>query len=335
VVSIAAAGYTRLVGEYAGIGGSHVPLQYYVFKDDAALAKSEFAIVPAVLKVYEELFGPYPFAREKYGIAEVPIPSFREHQTIPSLGKGIMDGSSPVWDLGTVSNVIAHDMAHQWFGNSLTPASWSDVWLNEGFSTYAVALWHERDGGEGAYRDFMRFLDTHDFSGSIYIKDERDVDAEFTSTTFNKGAWVLHMLRHVMGDQAFFAALHDYVTANRYGRVDTGRWLAACEQRYGKSLDWFFEEWIYGEGEPVFRTDWSEKDGTLTLKIAQTQHGQAFTLPVDVEIHTDRGVTRQTVWLRQRMQNVELPVQGMVQTVVLDPDGWVLKGASSRPGAAA
>ncbi|HEV2111577.1 MAG TPA: M1 family metallopeptidase [Gammaproteobacteria bacterium] len=334
VVSIAAADYTRLDGEYAGLGGSHVLLQYYVFKGDAALAKSEFAAVPAVLKVYEELFGPYPFAKEKYGIAEVAIPSFREHQTIPSLGEGLMDGSSPVWDLGTVSNVIAHDMAHQWFGNSLTPSSWSDVWLNEGFSTYAVALWHERDGGEEAYRDFMRFLDTDDFSGSVYIKDEHDVSSEFTSTTFNKGAWVLHMLRHVMGDQGFFAALHDYATANRYGRVDTGRWLAACEQHYGKSLDWFFEEWIYGEGEPLFRTDWSQKDKILTLNIAQTQHGQAFTLPVDVEIHTDQGVTRQRVWLRQRMQSVDLPVQGMVQTVVLDPDGWVLKGASPQPGAA-
>lgn len=335
VVSIAAASYTRFDGEYSGIGGTQLPLQYYVFKDDVKLAKSEFAFVPAVLKVYEDLFGPYPFAKEKYGIAEVSFASFREHQTIPSLGRGLMDGSAPVWDLGTVSNVIAHDMAHQWFGNSLTPASWSDVWLNESFSTYAVALWHERDGGVGAYRDFMRFLDTHDFSGSIYIKDERDVGAEFTSTTFNKGAWVLHMLRHVMGDQAFLAALHDYATANRYGRVDTGRWLAACEKHYGRSLDWFFEEWIYGEGEPMFRTDWSQRGKTLTVKIAQIQHGQAFTMPVDVEIQTDTGTTRQTVWLRGPMQSAELPVQGTVKAVILDPDDWVLKAVGPQLGAAA
>lgn len=333
VVSIAVADYARLDSGYLSLSGAQVPLQYYVFKQDVALAKSEFAFVPSVLKVYEEFFGPYPFAKEKYGIAEVAVPSFREHQTIPSLGEGLMDGTKPVWDLGTVQNVIAHDMAHQWFGNSLTPASWSDVWLNEGFSTYAVALWHERDGGAKAYRDFMHSLDTADFTGSVYIKDERDVGAEFTSTTFNKGAWVLHMLRHVMGDMAFFAALRDYTSVNRYGRVDTGRWLAACEKQYGKSLDWFFEEWIYGEGAPVFSTDWSQGKGTLTLKIAQMQGGQAFTMPVDVEIETEGGPVRQSVWLKNRAQSVELPVQAAVKSVVLDPDGWVLKGASPSPGA--
>ncbi|HET7174616.1 MAG TPA: M1 family aminopeptidase, partial [Gammaproteobacteria bacterium] len=186
VVSIAAGAYQELDSSYTDAAGQAVPIRYYVLKQDAALAQKEFAIVPDVLKVYERFFGPYPFAKEKYGIAEVPFPSFREHQTIPSLGRGLMTGASPVWDLGTVENVIAHYMAHQWFGNSLTPTSWSDVWLNEGFATYAVALWHEQSGGAAAYRDFMRFLDSRDFSGSLYIKDEHDMDSQFTSTTFNK-----------------------------------------------------------------------------------------------------------------------------------------------------
>jgi len=326
VVSIAAADYAKMDDSFTSTTGAHIPIQYYVFKDDVTLAKSEFAMVPSVLKLYESVFGPYPFQREKYGIAEVSVPSFREHQTIPSLGKGLMTGDSPVWDLGNVSNVIAHDMAHQWFGNSLTPRSWSDVWLNEGFSTYAVALWRERDQGEEAYHDFMRFLDSHDFAGSIYIKDEQDVSSEFTSTTFNKGAWVLHMLRHVMGDSEFFAAMRAYASGNRYGQVDTARWLAACERQYGKPLDWFFEEWIYGEGEPAFKTAWTQSGGAVSLKIIQTQQGQVFTMPVDVEIETDAGKSRQSVWLRTQEQSVSLPVQGTVKAVVLDPDGWVLKG---------
>ena len=325
VLSIAAADYVRLDSSYTDAAGQAVPIRYYVLKQDAALAEKEFAFVPDVLKVYERFFGAYPFAREKYGIAEVPFPSFREHQTIPSLGRGLMTGASPVWDLGTVQNVIAHDMAHQWFGNSLTLTSWSDVWLNEGFATYAVALWHEQSGGATAYRDFMHFLDSHDFSGSLYIKDAGDMNDEFTSTTFNKGAWVLHMLRHVMGDPAFFAALHTYAVGNAYGEVDTARWMAACERQYGKPLDWFFEEWVYGMGQPTFKSSWSEKGGELELKISQTQSGQVFTLPLDVEVDTDGGSTRQTVWLRHREESLSLPVQGAVKAVVLDPDGWVLK----------
>ena len=334
MVSIAAASYTKLDASYRSSDGTEVPLRYYVFKEDAERGKNAFAFLPSVLKVYEDLFGPYPFAKEKFGIAEVAFPSFREHQTVPSLGRGLLQGTTPVWDLGNVANVMAHDLAHQWFGNSLTPASWSDVWLNEGFATYAVALWHERDGGQAAYRSFMQSLDTQDYIGSVYIQDEHDVAAEFTSTTFNKAAWVLHMLRHVMGDQAFFAALHDYATSNRYGQVDTARWLATCEQHYGKSLGWFFKEWIYGTGEPVFRKDWSQGGGVLRLRVAQVQPGQVFSLPLEVEIQTDKGSTRQTVWLHGRMQTAELPVQGTVRNLVLDPDGWVLKGAGPQEGAA-
>ena len=325
VISIAAADYLQLDSSYPDAAGQMVPIRYYVFKRDAAQAQRQFAFVPEVLKAYEDLLGPYPFAKEKYGIAEVPIPSFREHQTIPSLGSGLITGSSHVWDLGTVQNVIAHDMAHQWFGNSLTLASWSDVWLNEGFATYAVALWHERSGGAQAYRDFMRLLDTRDFSGSLHIKDEHDMNAEFTSTTFNKGAWVLHMLRHVMGDKAFFAALHAYVAGNAYGQVDTARWMAACEAQYGKPLDWFFEEWVYGEGQPALKTAWNQEGGTLALKVTQTQPGQVFTMPVDIEIETGADHTRQVVWLRDREETLHIPVDGVVKSVSLDPESWLLK----------
>jgi aminopeptidase N len=180
VVSVAIAPYEVIHTEYRSQSGARVPLSYYLYPADKARATAEFAAVPDILRVYESLFGPYPFAREKYAIVEAPFPSFREHQTAPSLGRDLILGTSPVWDLHDVGNVIAHDMAHQWFGDSLTPRSWSDVWLNEAFANYAVALWHERQGGEGAYRRFMQSLDTGPFPGSVYIAPRHPTDELLT-----------------------------------------------------------------------------------------------------------------------------------------------------------
>lgn len=326
VISVAAAPYVEFDDEYRSVTGTPVPLHYFVFPADLAKARVEFAIIPSVLGVYETLFGPYPFQGEQYGITEMMLSSFREHQTVPALGKSFIEAPSASTETEDVSTVIAHDLAHQWFGNSLTLRSWSDIWLNESFSNYAVALWHERRDGAADYHTFMRELDTHDFTGSPYVQDPHDFMAMFGSTTFNKGAWVLHMLRHVMGDAGFFAALRDYTAANRYGHVDTATWMSACERQYGKPLDWFFKEWVYGEGRPDIKMVWNQEGGALVLKVVQTQQGQVFTMPVDVEIETEAGRTREVVWLRGREENLHVPVDGVVKSVSLDPDGWLLKG---------
>ena len=328
VVSVAIGPYTEIRSEYLSISGRRIPLTYYVYAADARKAESELAGVPRVLRTYESLFGPYPFQAEKFGIAEMTIPSFREHQTIPSLGRGLILGTSPVWDLGDVSNVIAHDLAHQWFGDSLTLREWSDVWLNEGFANYAVALWHERQGGAAALHQFMRSLDTAPFQGPVYLPPGSAPGSLLTETTFNKGAWILHMLRHVMGDERYFAALRDYVRSGRGGLVDTQEWIAVCERHYGHSLAWFFDEWLYGEGRPALRLAWSNsarEAGKVSIIIKQVQPGRAFEMPADLEIQTSAGSQLRTVWLRGRTQELTLTASRPVSRVVLDPDGWLLK----------
>lgn len=325
VISVAAAPYVEFDDQFMSVTGKPVPLHYFVFPADLVKAKAEFAIIPSVLGAYETLFGYYPFQGEQYGITEMMISSFREHQTVPALGQSFIEAPSAATESENVSTVIAHDLAHQWFGNSLTLRSWSDIWLNESFSNYAVALWHERRDGIADYHAFMRELNTHDFTGSLYVQDPHNFMAMFGSTTFNKGAWVLHMLRHVMGDAEFFAALRDYTADNRYGHVDTAAWMSACERQYGKPLDWFFKEWVYGEGQPALKTTWNQQGGMLVLKVVQTQAGQVFTMPVDVEIETGAGPTRQVVWLRDREESLNVPVSGVVKSVSLDPEGWLLK----------
>lgn len=328
VISVAIGPYTEVRSDYHSITGRQIPLTYYVYAADAGRAAGEFSIVPGVLRSYELLFGPYPFQSDKYGVAEMPIPSFREHQTIPSLGRGLILGTSPVWDLGDISNVIAHDLAHQWFGDSLTPRQWSDIWLSEGFANYAVALWHEREGGAAALQQFMKSLDTGPFQSPVYGPKVPSRGALLTETVFNKGAWILHMLRHVMGDERYFAALHDYVRRESGSLVDTGTWIAACERHYGHPLAWFFNEWLYGQGRPALRLAWRSSAydrRKVRIIIRQVQQGRVFEMPVDLEVRTDAGSVLRTVWVRTRTQRMTLTESGPVSRVILDPDDWVLK----------
>ena len=135
VISIAAADYIERRSSFKSVSGRAVPLSFFVFPEDTLEADADFAIVPKVLGFLEQQLGRYPFATEKYGIAEMMRPSFREHQTLPSLGASLVTGG------GSVAQVIAHEAAHQWFGNSLTISDWKDIWLNESFAEYMAWRW--------------------------------------------------------------------------------------------------------------------------------------------------------------------------------------------------
>jgi aminopeptidase N len=218
--------------------------------------------------------------------------------------------------------------------------SWSDVWLNEGFATYAAALWQERRGGAPAYRAAMARADRTDFAGALYIPDSTDLPAMFTPTTFEKGSWVLHMLRHVLGDAAFFAALHDYLRAYGGRSATTADFERVCERHYGRSLAWFFREWVYGPGRPVYAIDWTSAPPgadaapghAVTITIAQQQQdAPPFTMPIDVTVRTTEGTERTTVWDSLATQSFVLAVPGRPTAVTLDDGGWILKRLASDP----
>jgi aminopeptidase N len=329
VISVAISDYASFALAYRGDGGDTVPMPFYVFPEDEAKARVDFSALPAMLAHHVRRFGPYPFAREKYGVAEMAVESFREHQTLPGYGPKFITG-----DHGN-DRILAHELAHQWFGNALSVKSWSDVWLNEGFATYAALLWEEEVKGEAHYLDVMR---THMvpavYAGRLYVADSGAVDSMFTSVTFFKGAFVLHMLRHVIGETAFFAALRRYVADNLYRTVTTDDFVRACEREYGKPLDWFFREWVYGAGAPAYdMPTWTaQRTGRgyhVTVLIRQTQDAAIFRMPLDIALTTAQGTTRRVVWDSTRVQQSGLDVADSVTTVSIDPDGWVIH--ASRP----
>jgi len=244
VVSVAIAPYATFSLSHMEADGDTLPLRFYVFREDSAKAREDFSILPDVLSFYERLYGPYPFADEKYGIAEFVLPSFREHQTIPSLGSARITGTHRYdW-------ILAHDLAHQWFGNSLTPASWKDVWLNESFAQYSSLLWLAHTRGRAAFDSTIGSLASRDVPGSLQVADTTNIRSMFGALTFGKGPVVLDRLRRVMGDSAFFLALRRYATRFAYGTVTTRDFETVAERASGRSLDGFFREWVYGSGTP-------------------------------------------------------------------------------------
>jgi len=176
----------------------------------------------------------------------------------------------------------------------------------------------------------MRSWDKNEFVGSVFIKNNASTNDLFTDTTFKKGAWVLHMLRHVMGDEKFFTALKAYVKTYAYKSASTDDFKAVCEKHYGRSLDWFFKEWVYGINRPEYEYKWraiqNGKRSIVKLTINQAQkNADTFEMPIDVIIKTNAGDGKFIAWQKSKSQDFAFSVQGQPRQVELDPDDWILR----------
>jgi aminopeptidase N len=189
-------------------------------------------------------------------------------------------------------------------------------------------LWQERRHGRAAYVAALARSEQYDLEGSVFIDDTTDRKRMFGPATFEKGPWVLHMLRHVMGDERFFAALRAYVAQYTHKNVTTDDFRAVCERFYGKSLNWFFKQWIYGVSRPTYEMSWKsgKRDGELELTIGQVQtNAPAFTMPIDVRVSTSEDVANHVVWNDRKEQTFTIQSRQKPLSVIIDPDGWILK----------
>jgi aminopeptidase N len=324
VISLAVTNYVSFTLTYQYSASGTMPMTFYVYPTDVKKAQQQFTVLPDMMKHHVAAFGEYPFVKEKYGIAEFEKRSFREHQTLPSLAADLITGGHESdW-------ILAHELAHQWFGNSITVKNWSHIWLNEGFANYAYALWKEAVSGKSEYRALMRSWDKDEFVGSVFIKHTDNPEELFSETTFQKGAWVLHMLRHVMGDETFSKALKSYVKAYSYKNASTEDFEVVCEREYGHPLNWFFKEWVYGINRPIYeyksRITQKDDESIVKLTVNQTQtNADIFEMPIDVVVMTTDGERRFVAWQKSKSQDFEFSVMGRIEKVDLDPDGWILR----------
>ncbi|UCH85504.1 MAG: hypothetical protein JSW50_07395 [Candidatus Latescibacterota bacterium] len=330
LVSLAISNYRTFSHHYTYSAVDSMPVDYFVYPEDFEEAKKAFEVTVPMIEYYAELFGEYPFVSEKYGMAEFGWGGAMEHQTCTSMAAGLIDSA------GRADWVIAHELSHQWWGDMISPGAWADIWLNEGFATYCEALWFEQTGGFEAYIDWIRLhRSSHGFRGTVY--DPEDL---FGITVYWKGMWVLHMLRGVLGESVFFDALRSYGADLRYayGNATTPDFQNVCEVEYGDRLDWFFEQWVYGTGEPRYQYFWTQgasgTTGRVDVTIRQIQNGSLFKMPVNLRFTVVDGDatidTTITVWNQLEVQRYRFQFADRVLSMALDPDDWILKDATSE-----
>jgi hypothetical protein len=272
--------------------------------------------VKDMIAAYAGIFGEYPFIAEKYGHAQFLWGGGMEHQTCTSLG---------------VFNeyIVAHELSHQWWGDLVTCRDFHHIWVNEGFATYCEALWSEAVSGTAAYHADLSF-NKYFGSGTIYVPDVSDDSRIFDSNlSYNKGSWVLHMLRRVIGDSAFFAALRQFYAQYGYSTATTEDFRDVCEAVSGRDLDAFFQQWIYGEYYPHYLSSWTSAPGgggyDVTLRLDQVQSWQLFNMPLDVRITTEAGEQVFVVQDSLASQTFTFHVDAAPIALAVDPDDWVLK----------
>jgi aminopeptidase N len=297
LVSIAAAPYARWYAPLPG-GGQ---VRYFAFRNDSESAVYDWERTPQMIAQFTEQFGPYPF--DDYGMSEADLFGgwgAMEHQTFTTMGYHLIDSAR------TYEGIVAHELAHQWFGDALSPVDFRHIWLNEGFASYGNALWYEEAGEPLEFENFLNAM------AESYFAEDRQVryalfdppeDYLFGTAIYFKGAWVLHMLRRqIMGDSLFFEALRTYTSRFLYGNVSTNDFQAVCEEVSGQDLDWFFNQWVYQAGFPVLDIGFAFMDTSLQVTVRQLQENapQAFRIPITFYVETHDGVTQHTSWFSQR-----------------------------------
>ncbi|MFN8548770.1 MAG: M1 family aminopeptidase [Candidatus Eisenbacteria bacterium] len=324
LVSCTAGNFVRLDSSYPKPGGGNMPLWHYVFPDQVADGTEDFNIASDAIDAFAARYGEYPFLREKYGISVFGWGGGMEHQTNTSYGWFLIDGfHSYDW-------IYVHELSHQWWGDDVTCATWADSWLNEGFASYSEAIWAEHQGGASAYRSYMTNSQAvSDPSGPVYnYPDPFD-----GNTIYNKGAWVVHMLRGVLGDAAFFGALADY-RAGYHGRsVTTAELQASLLKSTGRDLTPFFNEWVYGVDRPKYKvsslTETISGGVRLYVHLQQTQStGGFFTMPVRIRVQAG-GQNDLVLENDPDHEDLVVDLPTAPTSISVDPDNWILRTVSS------
>ena len=320
LISIFSADYKYYQDQYISENNDTMSIDYFVFEEDLEDAKKDFSIHPRAIKHFSELFGEYPFLKEKYGVAQFLWSlGAMENQTITGIGKNFVSGNQ------FFTGILVHELAHQWWGNAVTLESWKDIWLNEGFATYSEALYWEEENGPSALKSTMRSFNTN-FSGTKLVKPEK----LFSRIIYNKGAWVLHMLRRELGDEKFFEILRTYFENYKYKNASTKDFIELTKSISNKDLTKFFDQWIYsGEGkiELEYRYHQEFKDSfyNITISLDQVQEeypNYHFILDLDLYLEGE-SKTRISEFINKRKSIITFKMPKRVTKIDIDPDVWL------------
>jgi aminopeptidase N len=301
--------------------GADVPVFYYLYPKDRDRGVNDYGRVAQIVEFFSNLVGPYPY--EKLALVQ------------SSTRYGGMENASNIFLAEDAFNehLNAHEIAHQWFGDSVTEADWHHLWLSEGFATYFAHLFTERFEGRDKFvqqilADKASYLRQYEKDPRpIYDPAITDLMKLLNANNYQKGGWVLHMLRRVMGDAKFFAGIRDYYRTYRDRNALTEDLQRVMEFHAGQPLGWFFRQWIYEPGYPILDATWrwDEQAKELRVRVKQTQAQTVFRLPVELEFGTEKTAKREVLQLNEREQQFTFKLDAKPSRVALDPDDWILK----------
>ena len=300
--------------------GRMLPILHYLYPESLSTILPEVEVTPDVMQLFESRFGPYPFSNEKYGHAQYTAGGALEVQTMPFMG---------FFNL----SVIAHEMAHQWFGNMVTFGSWSDIWLSEGMAEYLSGLAIEAldpvnwNGVKTTKINSITSLP----GGSVFVEDTNDLSAIFDGRlTYNKGFYLAHMLRWIVGDSLFFEACRNYLNDPKlhHGFARTADFQQHMEAVSGKDLDEFFADWFYGEGYPSYTLTWIQEQDSVIIWVDQTQSDPSvsfFEMPIPVAAYWF-GIVADTVFNHTyNHQRFAINVGSVnISQLIFDTNKWIL-----------
>ena len=337
-----------IVGEYVTIEASHngIPIQTNVYPNQTAQGRALNAPVPDMMRLFAERTGvPYPNARYAQTIAR-GFTGGMENITSTTLSDQVLRGVGAGGQLSSgVEGLIAHELAHAWFGNYVTCRTWADLWLNEGFANYFEGLWVEHRYGR---EDFLyanvrgnqvQYLQAWERGRRrpIATPHYADPEALFDAYSYQRSGAVLHMLRVALGDESFWRAINHYLRRYAHQPVETAQLRIAVEEATGQPMDWFFDQWVYQMGHPVFRVTqaYDPARGSLTLTVKQEQRldpanpyrqARFFRAPVEVSIGTERGARVERAMIEAREeQTFSFAVDARPLLVNFDRGGTLIK----------
>ncbi|HEU0228852.1 MAG TPA: M1 family aminopeptidase [Arachidicoccus soli] len=323
------------VGDYAIVKDTYKgkPVDYYVEHAYESVARKIFGNTPEMMAFFSKILD-YEYAWPKYDqiVGRDYVSGAMENVTATLHQESAQQNARQLVDGNAWEDVIAHELFHHWFGDLVTTESWSNITVNESFADYSEQLWetykYGKDAGDAqGYNDMQGYLRSnsqHKDLVRFYYKDKEDL---FDAVSYNKGGRILNMLRHYVGDAAFFKSLNVYLNENKFSTGEAQQLRLAFEKVTGQDLNWYWNQWYYGAGNPDLNITYSYNDSakTSTVTIEQTQKGeQIFRLPIDIDIYHGKIKTRHTVWMTQEKQSYNFKVGEKPDLINVDGDKILL-----------
>ncbi|MCH9032418.1 MAG: HEAT repeat domain-containing protein, partial [candidate division Zixibacteria bacterium] len=334
-----------VVGEFASAHDTAdgIPIDYYVPKRHRNKIELSFSKTPDMVRFFNDKIGvKYPY--EKY--AQVTVGDFRwggmENISATTLTDAILHNERAHLDYQS-DGLVAHELAHQWWGDLLTCKNWNHIWLNEGFATYFDALFVQHDRGQDEFtmkmkgnRDSYLGEDTSRYRRAMVVSEYENAWQMFDRHSYPKGAWILHMIRYQLGDELWWKSIKHYTETNYAKSVETGDFKRAIEETTGDPFDEFFDQWIYHGGHPEYDVYWSwnKNDNSVKLTIKQTQKVDSvtrlFTMPVEIAISGTFGTEEKRLDINQAEQTFNFTLPSRPTRVEFDPNDWILKNLTFK-----